>query len=84
MEYLVPFFSFDVVHVDFVCIIEWLKSQKTSKKILSWLEINGQKALKQGEKLSKCLITGMDYWTDIFLVFKYIAIVVVLIESFWL
>jgi len=29
--------------------------------------------------------TGMDYWTDIFLVFKHIAIIVVsLIESFWL
>jgi len=29
--------------------------------------------------------TGMDYWTDIFLVFKYIVVVVVsLIESFWL
>jgi len=29
--------------------------------------------------------TGMEYWTDIFLVFKHIAVVVVsLIESFWL
>jgi len=29
--------------------------------------------------------TGMDYWTDIFLDFKHIAVVVLsLIESFWL
>jgi len=29
--------------------------------------------------------TGMDYWTDIFLIFKHIVVVVVsLINSFWL